>query len=184
MMTTQKGFLNKLKSKGNHKAEFDSIQTKVTVQLYKNGFKVLANNHNDDKSPFFSFNKGLNQALLTNIMESKFPCELLDIKDTNLAKGIGVILEDYSQETYFSVNSNEESATITVKLANGNIFTQIFNLRHTVLDIVDQISLSKLNSAKSFGLLFGYPPKTITDLHQTIKELDLKSGTLIQEIHA
>lgn len=184
-MITKTAFLNKLKTKGNNKSEFDSILTKATIQLYKNGFKIINdNNNNNNTNKFYSFNNGVNQTLLTDIMETKFPLDLLPITiDKAQCHSIGVIIEDYSDQTYFAVNSNDETTTITVKLANGSIFTQIFNVYHTLSDVIEQISFSKMNSVKSFGLLFGYPPKEITELQKTIHELNLKSGTLIQKLN-
>lgn len=78
------------------------------------------------------------------------------------------------------VDRRKPICKINIRLFNGEVVCEDFNLTQTVQDIKNFVS--KKSGSEKFILLEGFPPKPLEDVNKTIKELNLAGSTLTQRI--
>jgi UBX domain-containing protein 1 len=197
-------WVDKVRKNGNDKEAYDSTSNKIKLTVYKNGFQI-------DDGEFRDISVPENKKFMDEVEKGYIPQELIAQGKTELAIALedkrkenyvapllekkfqafvgggtslgGVISEGLGvfKDVEFAVDPNSPSTNINIRLFNGEMITQSFNLTHTVNDIFAFVSsVAPVNG--SFQLVEGFPPKPLTQTEKTIAELKLQGTTLIQRL--
>lgn len=78
------------------------------------------------------------------------------------------------------VNGDEPTTTLQVRLPGGRRIVVTLNLTHTVGHVHAYVQ-SQTNEQRSFVLMAGFPPKTLSDSSATIKDANLAGASLTQK---
>lgn len=79
------------------------------------------------------------------------------------------------------MDENQPLTKINIRLHNGEMITQEFNLYHSVGDIFQFVD-SVAPVQGSFQLVEGFPPKPLTEFDKTIEELKLQGSVVTQRL--
>lgn len=88
---------------------------------------------------------------------------------------------DINKDVEYHVDKSAPTTKINVRLHNGEVIAQEFNLTHTIDDIYAYVT-SVAPVQGSFQLVEGFPPKPLADYNKTIGELKLQGSLLTQRL--
>ena len=94
------------------------------------------------------------------------------------SQGLGV---DKSAGGLPSVDESQPKTTIQIRFHNGERASITLNLSHTVGDIHTYV-MTAAPVDGSYQLVFGFPPKVLSDPSQTIEQANLKNAAITQKI--
>ena len=182
------------------KEKYSKMQNKIKITLYKNGFLINDEEFRDNTKPE-------NIKFMQQIEKGYIPQEL--IKKGYKDLGIELISQknkDYEHTKEFKafigeglsvgninttglkidenlctkVDKSKPVCSIDIRLYNGEVVSEEFNLTNTVKDIMNFVS--QKSNTSNFELLEGFPPKPIKELEKTIEELKIQGSLLTQRI--
>lgn len=102
-------------------------------------------------------------------------------KGQSLSSDVQSLGLDINKNFEFYVDQNSPMTKINIRLNNGEIINQEFNLTNTVADIFTFV-MGVAPVDGSFQLVEGFPPKPLEEVNKTIGELKLQGTTLIQRL--
>ena len=184
--------------KGDNKEEHANKKNKIKIAIYKNGFLI------NDKE-FRDVSKPENVKFMQQIEKGYIPQELIkkgyedsgieleshkhknyEVKFTAF-KGEGQSLGGANTENLkinetltTKVDKSKPVCNISIRLFNGEVVSEEFNLCNTFKDIMDYVS--KKSGSENFELLEGFPPKPIIEMDKTIEELKIMGSMLTQRV--
>ena len=91
-------------------------------------------------------------------------------------KGLKIDKEYKSQ-----IDKEKPFCKINIRLFNGEIANEDFNITQTLQDIINYVKIK--SGSNNFSLLDGFPPKPLTQMNKTIEELHLEGSLLTQRIN-
>jgi UBX domain-containing protein 1 len=199
-------WIKKLQDKKlDNKENFDKTKNKITLKVYKNGFIIDDGEFRDlkleENKKFMSevekgyipqelVNKGMKDLgiALENhkdeeykkpIEEKKFVAftgtgkSLSGVNTNNLKINEGV------SNNFF--DKNKPSVKINIRLFNGEVVSEEFNLDNSFSVILDFVKNKTGNS--NFSLIRGFPPKPINEINKKIGDLGLQNEMLTQRLN-
>ena len=181
-----------------NKEEYAKKKNKIKITIYKNGFLI------NDKE-FRDISKPENLKFMQQVEKGYIPKEL-SIKGY---EDLGIELESHKHKNYeakftafkgegqslggintenLKINENlttkvdksKPVCNISIRLFNGEVVSEEFNLCNTIKDIMDYVS--KKSGSENFELLEGFPPKPITEMNKTIEDLKIMGSMLTQRV--
>ena len=183
------------------KEKFDKKKDKLKLVIYKNGFILDDGEFRNKKEPE-------NQKFLHEIEKGYIPNELIKKGYTDLGiemddrrkenyeppkefhafTGLGKSISSVNTEGLHvdenvcsNVDKSKPTCKINIRLFNGEITSEEFNLSQTLQDIINFVK--KKSGSNNFSLLEGFPPRPLTDYNKTIQELHLEGSLLTQKIN-
>ena len=182
--------------------DFSKTKNKIKLTIYKNGFTINDGEFRDKNLPE-------NKRFMEDIENRQIPRELRNKNMSDLGVEVDRRNENYEppkEEKKFQaftgqgkslgqvntqglhVNSNVSSVVdrskptckVNIRLFNGEVVSEDFNLSQTLLDVVNYVQ--RKSGSNNFSLLDGFPPRPLTDYKKTIQELHLEGSLLTQRI--
>ena len=196
-------WLKKIK-KFEDKEKYDKKKDKLKLIIYKNGFIL-------DNGEFRNINEPHNKKFMQEIEKGYIPNELVKKGYTDLGiemddhksenyeppkeekkfqafKGLGQSISEVHTEGLHgdknassNVDRSKPLCKINVRLFNGEVVNEDFNLNQTLQDIINFVK--KKSGSDNFSLLDGFPPRPLNDFNKTIQELHLEGTLLTQRIN-
>lgn len=195
-------WVNRMK-KYDNKEKYEKTKNKVKLALYNNGF-ILDDGEFRDKS------KPENKKFMDEVKKGYIPQELIkkgltdlgmEIDDrqnenyeppkeekkfqafTGAGKSISHVDTQglkIDQNVKSTVDRSKPTCKVNIRLFNGQVVSEDFNLTQTLKDVIDFVMLK--SGSYNFSLLDGFPPRPLTDYYKTIEELHLQGSLLTQRI--
>lgn len=93
------------------------------------------------------------------------------------SKGLSI-----NKDVEFYVDKDKPTCKINIRLYNGEMITQEFNLDQKLDDIIAYLSQVAPVSG-SFKLVEGFPPKALTDYDKSIDQMKLQGSVITQTLN-
>ena len=170
-------FLGK-KRKSNNKKENEKNENKEKVKrikIYKKGILLNKDYYQDNES---EKEDEKDEDYEPEDDEKTFKAFTGKGKIVSIVNTKGLKIDkDYKNK----INKEMPYCKINIRLFNGEIANEDFNLTQTLQDIINYVR--KKSGSNNFSLLDGFPPKPLTDFNKTIQELHLEGSILTQKIN-
>lgn len=201
----EQDFIEKMRKENrNNPDEYNKIKNKIKLTVWKNGFQI-------DDGEFRDLSDPKNKKFMAEVEKNHIPQELVDQGMTDLGvmledkkkeeykepipekkfeafAGSGVSLGgvssqglDINKDLQFEVDKNKPTANINIRLHNGELISQTFNLDTTIGDIYSFVTMMAPVDG-DFQLIEGFPPKPLADLNKTIEQLRLQGSLITQRL--
>ena len=195
-------WIQKMKKYDNNEG-FSKTKDRIKLTLYKNGFTINDGEFRDKNLP-------QNKKFMEDVEKGEIPLELRTKNNNDLGvvvddkrsenyefpkeekkfqafTGEGKSLGQVNTKN-LHINSNVSSIVdrnkpickVNIRLFNGEVVSEDFNLCQTLLDVINYVK--KKSGSNNFSLLDGFPPRPLTDYNKTIQELHLEGSLLTQRI--
>lgn len=199
-------WIKKLQNKNlDNRENFEKTKNKITLKVYKNGFVIddgpFRDIKNEENKKFMSeVEKGYIPQELVNKGMKDLGIALENHKDEDYKEPIpekkfvaftgqgqslsGVNINNLKVNKGVSNNffdKNKPSVKINIRLFNGEVVSEEFNLDSTFNVVLDFVRQKTGNG--NFSLIRGFPPKPITEINKKIGELGLQNEMLTQRLN-
>ena len=199
-------WIKKLQNKNiDNRENFDKTKNKITLKVYKNGFIIDDGPFRDIKTEenkkFMSeVEKGYIPQELVNKGMKDLGIALENHKDEEYSEPIpekkfvaftgtgqslsGININNFKVNENVSNNffdKNKPSVKINIRLFNGEVVTEEFNLDSNFSLVLDFVRKKTGNG--NFSLIRGFPPKPINEINKKISELKLENEMLTQRLN-
>ena len=185
------------------KEEFDRTKDRIKLTIYRNGFVV-------DDGEFRPLTDPKNKKFMDQVEKGYIPQELIaqGYKDLGIELedhkkedyeppkeekkfkafegqgkslgGVNVSNLKVDKNVTSSFDKNKPTCKVNIRLFNGEVVEEEFNLTQTLGDIIRFVE--KKSGSNNFDLLDGFPPRPLTQKNKTIDELKLAGSVLTQKI--